>query len=161
MEKVQSEQRSFNEKKEYVKFLFDGDYDEKSGELIMLPFMEHRCNTIIKSKYLGYAISGNYPNGTGLRDTVNLDKFVQMYEAVIDIEKSPLDNIEAMIKHDLDKRMGHLWYLRFWLDKLTPNPENPFVDPRQRFAELNEKYRKGPDHQAGLAEIDKAVEAYI
>lgn len=162
IEKTQSEQQSFNEKREYVKFLFGGDYDEASGEIIQLPFMEHRCCRAILAKYLGHVPVSDYPRGTSTRHTINLEKFVQIYESVIDIEKSPFENLKALIAYDQENRLGHLWYFRFWLDKIRIRiaNENPFIDPRPMFAELNEKYRKDVDHEAGLIEIDKAVEAF-
>lgn len=162
MTNVASEQQDFNTKKEYMMFLFGDDYDKASGEIIQLPFMEHRCGKAIISKYLGHVPASDYPRGTSIRHTINLGKLVELFMPAIDIEASPEENMKLLIKYDLEKKLGHVWYFRFWLDKITIRTaeEKPFVDPRANFKELNEVYRKGPDHEAGLVAIDKAITEY-
>lgn len=155
-----SDQQAYSEKKEYLKFLFGDDYDEESGEIVQIPFMEHRCNRIIKARYLKKVPPSNYPRGTSLRDFIEIDKFLSLYEEIIDIEKSPEENLRAMIDFDENQKLGHAWYLKIHFEKVTATKENPFIDLRPEFTRLNKVYREGLDHEAGLIAIDKAVESF-
>lgn len=161
IEMTQSGQQVYGKKREYIKFLFGDDYDDQSGEIVKIPFMEHRCSRIIKARYLKKVPPSSYPRGTSLRDFIEIDKFLSLYEEIIDIEKSPEENLRAMIDFDESKNLGHAWYLRMHLEKVTATKEKPFVDLRPEFARLNEEYRNGTDHEAGLIAIEEALKAFV
>jgi len=119
------------------------------GYLCFMPSVEMGSLVLIFNYYTGDCIINTSSEGAGFREYIELSKFADHFVKVIDIEKSDLDNINAMITETINEKKGDLLVAYFCLcqDRIKyPN----FVDIRKVFHELYKAYVDSYNAETGI-----------
>lgn len=148
----------------WIKQVFDQDilkeFDDgfNKGYLCIMPSMEVQSFIAIYNYYTGEELINNSKEGTAHRIYMELSKFVNHFFNVIDLEKSDLGNINAMIEETIKEKKGDLLVAYFCLvqDRIKyPN----FIDIRMVFHKLYKEYVDSYDLEKNLDDRENKLKA--
>lgn len=148
----------------WIKTVFDQDILKESddgfdkGYLCIMPSMEIQSFIAVYNHYTGEEIVNNSTEGTAHRVYMELSKFVNHFINVIDLEKSDLDNINAMIDETIKEKKGDLLVAYFCLVQERMKYPN-FVDIRMVFHKLYSAYIDSYDPEKNMDDRENKLMA--